>query len=126
MIEFYETESTTHKQELYLLEGSYTYYVKCRDIAGNENSTTLSFEVAVDTDAPEVVYVYEEGDTLYLEMDEISSCRYSTNSTSFSYDDGLAMTGDNSYIHELSSTENMFNIICVDEYDNKGSFKVYV
>jgi hypothetical protein len=126
MIEFLETDSISHQQPLNLVKGIYAYYVKCRDIAGNEDSTTISFEIDVDFDSPEIVYVYKEGDTLYLEMNEVSSCRYLTNSTFFSYEEGLIMTGDGSFVHELQSTEKMFNVICVDEYGNEGGYKIYV
>jgi len=126
MIEFLETGDISHKQPLNLIKDVYNYSIKCRDIAGNEDTTTIAFEIDVDNNPPNIVYVYKEGGNLYLEMDEVSSCKYSTNLTFFSYDNGLSMTRDNSYIHEVQLIGNMFNVKCRDEFDNEGSYKIYV
>jgi hypothetical protein len=125
MIEFYETNSTTHKQPLVLDKGDYKYYITCRDIAGNEAYSNITFKVDIDLDAPRIVYVYSEGTVLHLEMSEITNCEYSTNST-ISYGSGTAMTGTDSIAHELSIVDSAYYISCVDIYKNEAKFTVYV
>ncbi|MEM4244798.1 MAG: hypothetical protein QXR60_01155 [Candidatus Nanoarchaeia archaeon] len=125
MIEFFETNGTIHKQPLQLDKGDYFYYVTCRDIAGNEAYSNISFRVDVDLDAPKIVYIYTEGSILHLEMNEPSNCQYSTNST-FAYGAGTQMTGTDSLIHELNIASSVYYISCIDVYKNEGKFTVYI
>ncbi len=78
-IEFLETNSFEHKQSQYLPAGTYTYYIKCVDLGGNQASTNTTFTVFVDTQAPEVVRVLFNVDSLQIITNENADCFYSTN-----------------------------------------------
>ena len=125
MIEFYETNSTIHSQPLVLDKGSYNYFITCLDIAGNEASTNVAFDVDIDLDASKIVYIYSEGSVLHLELDEISNCQYSTNNTIY-YGSGIQMTGTDSLVHELTIANPVYYISCVDVYENEVDFIVYI
>ncbi|MFH1331809.1 MAG: hypothetical protein ABIH63_00810 [archaeon] len=125
MIEFLETNSSIHKQPLILDKGDYFYYITCRDIAGNEAYSNISFKVDVDLDSPRIVYIYSEGSVLHLELSEASNCQYSTNST-ISYGSGIQMTGTDSVIHELNIDGPVYYIACIDVFENEAKFTVYV
>ncbi len=125
MIEFFETNSTIHRQPLILDKGDYFYYVMCRDIAGNEAYSNMTFKVDIDLDSPKIIYIYSEGTVLHLELNEPSNCQYSTNST-ISYDSGTQMTGTDSLIHELSIANPVYYISCIDVFKNEAKFTVYV
>jgi hypothetical protein len=125
MIEFYETNGTIHKQPLVLDKGDYKFFVTCRDLAGNEAYSNMTFKVDVDLEASKLVYIYSEGSVLHLETNEISNCQYSTNST-ISYGSGVAMTGTDSITHELTISEPVYYIACIDAFKNEGKFVVYV
>jgi len=124
MIEFLETDDSMHEQPLNLTKGDYTYYVICRDVAGNEDSEVVSFKIDVDLMGPEIVYVYEEGNMLRLQMDEVSTCEYSNET--FFFGDGIRMTGEESFYHDVVVEQQVYYISCVDEYDNEGSYVVYL
>lgn len=125
MIEFFETNASVHNQPLTLDKGNYFYYIACRDLAGNEASSNITFTVDIDLQPPQIVYVYSEGSILHLEMDEISNCQYSTNST-FDYGAGIQMTGTDSVMHELTIASSVYYISCIDAYKNEGKFTVYI
>ena len=79
-ISFFETNSYKHKQRLDLTEGDgYTYYIRCIDLGGNQDSTTLNFGVEVDTLAPSVVRILYDSGRLKIITDENATCYYSNN-----------------------------------------------
>ena len=124
MILFFETNSTNHKQPLTPGDGDFTYYIKCLDVAGNLASNSTTFNLDVDTTAPELLYVYITGSNyLHIETDEPSTCQYG-NST-FSYGVGKDMTGVSTEVHELPITDKVYHIICQDIYLNEAKFLVY-
>jgi len=125
MIEFYETNSTVHTQPFVLDKGDYRYFIMCRDVAGNDASTNVSFKVDVDLESSKIVYIYSEGSILHMELNEISNCQYSTNST-FAYGAGVQMTGTDSVVHELTIASPVYYINCIDVFKNEAKFTVYV
>jgi len=102
-------------------QGSYTYDFKCYDIAGNENTTQITFNVDVDTYAPEVTNVYLLGTTMYILTDEATSCEYET--SSFSYGSGFSTGGGTGTAHSFTTTSgiNLYYVICQDTYGNVNS-----
>ncbi len=126
MIEFFNTNSASHKQPLLnLAMGDYTYYVKCRDSASNEASTTINFRIDADTTPPNIVYIYSDGSTLHLTLDEPSICEHS--SSSFTYGNGTKM--GNSGTAELTAPAyaDHYYINCVDNFNNTmGEIVVYL
>jgi hypothetical protein len=79
-VEMFETgETNLHKQRLDLVGGEHTYYLKCVDLGGNSDTSNVTFNVEIDTEAPKVVRVYKEGLNLKVSTDENSTCTYSTN-----------------------------------------------
>ena len=122
MIQFATTNDTVHAQILTLVPGDYTYYVVCRDVAGNEAGNSTSFTVDVDTAAPEIQNFYVDAaySTLTVEMDEASTCEYA--SDTFSFGEGTEMTGANMTIHEASLDYSRYSLVCEDSYSNQGSY----
>lgn len=125
MISFFKTNSANHKQNLMnLSRGDYVYYVQCRDSAGNEASTTLNFRIDADTIPPQIVYIYSDGSTLHIILDEPSTCEYSN--TSFAYGNGTKMTGLGTSEQTAPVGVPYYYINCVDKYNNAmGEIIVY-
>jgi len=118
-IEFFETAASKHKQRLDLTEGSYKYYIKCVDLGGNRDDNSTSFTVDVDAESPAIVRVYEENQLLKIVADEDSTCKYSTESCNFLFEDGIDMPYANETAHVAEwKTENTYYIRCSDNYGN--------
>jgi len=118
-IEFFETGTHEHKQRLDLVEGDYTYYIKCVDLGGNRDDNVTEFTVDVDTDAPMIARVYEENGLLKIITTEDSTCKYSINNCNFLFEDGIDMPYANETKHVAEwKTENTYYIRCSDKYGN--------
>ena len=78
-IEFQNTSSYKHFQRQDLSEGIYTYYLKCIDLGGNQASVNTTFSVYVDTQAPNVVRVLYNADSLDIMTNEDAECYYTNN-----------------------------------------------
>jgi len=117
---------TTNTQNLYLQNGSYTYYLYCYDISGNTAESIVKFSVETDTASPSVVRVYkeEESDSLKLLTNEAGRCVYSitgsANPCSYLFNDGIEMssTKDKEYTIEWD-TNRVLYIKCEDKYENQ-------
>jgi len=119
-IEFFETDSYKHSQELYLKEGSYKYYIKCIDLGGNQDDATIEFDVDSDIDAPKVVRVYHEETYLKIVTDEEASCVYDTKSCSYSFEEGVPMVTVEDVNHFTDwNTKTTLYIKCMDGYGNR-------
>jgi hypothetical protein len=110
-----------NKQELWLGEGNYTYFIQCRDKGGNMDSKKINFSVELDTEAPTIVRVYKEDESLKLVTNEEAECFYSN--TGCSYDlaiDGTTMDSSDALNHLTAwSTEKNLYIKCKDKYGNQ-------
>ncbi len=82
-IEFRNTNSNLHSQVLNLPEGKYTYFIKCVDLGGNTDSTSVTFKVETDTSAPIIVRVFHEENKLKLITNENATCSYSLQNCNF-------------------------------------------
>jgi len=126
MVQFLTTNANYHEQPFNLLqEGSYTYYVKCFDIAGNIASSSTTFKVLVDRSGPALSQLYTQGNILHITLDELSICKYSITGM-FNYDtQGTPMTNEKSLDHEATLDSKVFYVTCVDDFNNKNSFIIY-
>jgi len=91
------TNSYKHSQRQDLTAGKYTYYLRCVDDGGNTASSKTSFEVFVDSFAPQVVRIVNKGVRLKINTDEEAECYYATNTN----------TGCNYDINENSVAQKM-------------------
>lgn len=125
-IEFINTNSNIHTQPLINLTlGQYFYYVRCTDIAENEAFTTINFAVSIDEIPPTIIYIYESGDVIIVVTNENSSCRYSLNNPNFSFENGIATSGDNTNEHSISELNSIYHLKCRDQFENMGSYTIY-
>ncbi|MEK6840952.1 MAG: hypothetical protein AABX79_03285 [Nanoarchaeota archaeon] len=123
-VEFFNTGTNKHSQDLYLPEGDYTYYIRCTDLGGNTDNKATSFSVESDSDAPIVVRVFREENFLKVITDEKSSCVYSTssgNACSYLFEDGIAMKSlEDNNKHQIAwDPDKTFYIKCEDEFGNQ-------
>ncbi len=121
-IEFFASNTSYHEQLLEdLSAGQYSYNILCQDVAGNQNSTTISFTVDIDTNAPGLgnVYVDEAFNSLVFETDEPATCEYLYEP--FAFGEGTATSGT------IALTDiQTYYIICEDEFGNQGSFTIEI
>ncbi|MBT4258147.1 hypothetical protein HOD88_03130 [archaeon] len=118
-IEFFNTNSYEHSQEVYLEEGNYHYFLKCVDLGGNEDKREIDFYVESDKEAPVVVRAYNEDNKLKLITNEESECSYSTNDCSISFEEMNPMTTSDNLEHFTPwNTQSDLFIKCRDEYYN--------
>ena len=119
-VKFFETDSHTHKQELYLLAGSYKYFVKCIDAGGNQDQKEINFVVEADSATPEIVRAYHENEDLTIVTSEKGACVYSLQSCSYLFADGVDMNSANGLEHFADwNTERTYYIKCEDDYGNQ-------
>jgi len=119
-IAFFNTESHTHSQDLFLPEGSYKYYIKCIDLGGNSDEDSVEFYVESDSSAPIVVRAYHEGTHLKIKTNEEAECVYDTVDCNYAFDDGIGLTAVDDTDHYTNwDTNTNFYIKCRDEYGNQ-------
>jgi hypothetical protein len=118
---FYSTGTYMHAQPLDLTGGSYTYYIKCVDMAGNAVYNSTSFTVYIDKDEPRVLRAYSMENQLKIITNEESNCRYSTDNCNFdlSKTEGTLMPYENSKEHLAPfATDKTYYIKCTDKHGN--------
>jgi len=121
-VPFFETNKHIHKQELNLVGGDYSYYVRCLDAGGNSVENTIRFNVKIDNQAPKVTRVYRD-DALKVITDEDAECFYSLNSCNYAISDGLPLE----YVSLDVKTKHFvdwkpgtrYYIRCSDRYGNE-------
>tara|TARA_Y100000310_G_C20351570_1_gene654612 strand:- start:2 stop:712 length:711 start_codon:yes stop_codon:yes gene_type:complete len=102
----------------------YEYDVYCEDSVGNTVEDIISFEIAVDSDAPEILSAYYLSPYIWISTSEDSSCQYS--SESFTFGSGTDLNAnENSDGEALSHSftvgeSDIYYIICQDKYANVG------
>lgn len=102
---FLNTSSYQHLQRQDLAPGTYTYYIKCIDLGGNQARTRTSFTVFVDKQAPQIVRLLHEGSDLKIMTDEDATCFYSTDATT-----GCNYEIENSTVATQMSPESSDNL----------------
>ncbi len=119
-IEFFNTNSHEHSQDLFLTEGSYTYFIRCSDLGGNIDTKTISFDVESDNEAPLIVRAYHEETYLKLTTIEGARCVYDVTDCSYNFDDGIKITTTDDFSHFVDwDIESNLYIKCKDEFDNE-------
>ena len=122
----YDTDNNmanSHKQDLFLTEGSYEYFIKCVDLGGNSDVEKVEFDVETDNDAPIVVRAFHIGTYLTLTTDEDAECFYDVKDCLYDIDDGTSIDRaekDNEHFLEWN-TDKDYYIKCKDEYNNRPS-----
>jgi len=116
-VQFYDTNSFKHSQDLWVSQGSYDFHIRCVDLGGNSDTATINFDVETDTFAPNITRVYREGNYLKLITDEEAECRYGTSSNvgcDYNFEEGtLMITIDNDLEHYVDWESNTnFYIKC--------------
>jgi len=120
-IKFYETGSYTHTQRQDLVEGDYTYYVRCTDEGGNTDEEVIKFIVDTDTREPSAVRVFRDGSSLKVITDEKASCVYDSVSCTYDVDLGIRMTTDSqglTHSTPWNANKNLY-VKCQDEFGNR-------
>jgi hypothetical protein len=116
-IQFFDTSSYTHKQELWLPQGDYKYSIKCVDLGGNTDSENVTFKVESDYAPPLIVRAYHEDPNLVVITDEKSECVYDTTDCTYKFEDGISMNVVDGTIHYSGwETQNTMYIKCKDVY----------
>ncbi len=123
-IDFFDTGKTNrHSQDLFLTEGSYTFYIRCIDLGGNADNKVINFNVESDNEAPIVVRVFKEENFLKIITNEEASCVYSIstdNACNYLFEDGIAMQSLENNKHQISwDIDRTFYIKCKDEFGNQ-------
>ena len=123
MVPFLSTGTAEHTQPLEKLSAgvSYTYYITCQDVAGNQDHTETTFSVTVDEQAPSLVKVYVDDSSVpslvTLETTEEGECRYSTED--FLYDEGSIFTVMDPRVYQtIKEAGKDYYIRCRDAYGN--------
>ena len=127
-IEFVDTGSYIHTQEFeYLSAGQHTYYVWCEDTAGNDATQEITFTLLRDEDAPELERIYVDGTRLYIQLNEDAECEYSIEGPfSFGVEGNSQMESSDGETHFCNLEQNeVYNIVCQDDWENQVSFVVY-
>ena len=119
-IKFFETSSFEHKQDLFLSEGDYEYFIKCTDFGGNSDYENITFEVETDTNAPIVVRAYKEEKSLKIITNEEAQCSYSTFECNYILEEGTKFTTADDESHFTAwNTQNDLYVKCQDGFGNQ-------
>lgn len=117
---FDNTLSYMHTGGLWLGAGEKEYYIRCFDLAGNFDTTTITFTVEKDVWAPMVVRAYHEENYLTIITDEEASCVYDTVDCNYVFEDGNSMISISDTDHFTTwDKDKTFYIKCKDEYANQ-------
>ena len=114
-IKFFETGTNIHRQRQDLIEGDYTYYVRCNDLGGNVARNSTSFKIEIDREPPIVVRAYKDGSFLKIITDEQSTCKYSIKNCNFKFEEGIDMRGIRTNEHLVDwKIDDTYHIKCED------------
>ena len=119
-IKFFETQSFEHKQDLFLTNGNYDYFIKCTDFGGNSDYKTINFDVETDISSPLVVRAYKEENYLKLITDEEAQCVYSTFGCSYEFTEGTKITvvDETSHFTDWNVQSDLY-VKCQDNFGNQ-------
>jgi len=123
-IQFFDTnnEDGIHTQRLDLTEGEYKYFIRCVDAGGNLVEDSVNFKLDIDTNAPVIARVYEEGQMLKIVTVRNSECSYTYENCDFSFDEGTEMPYANSSVHVAEwNKDKTYYIKCRDEFRNEDA-----
>jgi hypothetical protein len=116
---FYNTNSYTHSQDLFLPQGDYTYHIKCIDLGGNFDTATTTFSLKSDIEPPKISFVYKEENSLKIITNEEADCVYDNTDCNYLFDDATTMTTTDSENHFTEwKSGKTFYIKCRDKFGN--------
>lgn len=124
---FLETNFNSHRQPFTLQSGYYDIAVTCEDEIGNAAEMSASFNILLDSEAPLIVRIYNEGGKLKLITDEPAKCYYDENTCSFDTIDKANTDYDMTvgyYTKEHSAKWDpsiTYHIKCEDSFGNVNS-----
>jgi hypothetical protein len=123
-IMFYDTnnEDGISTQQQNLGAGNHKYYIKCIDEGGNIARDTIEFTLDIDTSAPVIARIYEEGGMLKIMTIKKSECAYSFINCDFTLEEGAQMPYANSTSHIAEwNKDKTYYIKCRDEFRNEDA-----
>lgn len=110
-------------QTLWLPEGEYTLPISCNDIAGDIATSSISFTLEKDTEAPIVARAYYDVNNLKVITNEPAKCVYTTQSNigcAYNIEDGTAMNEIGELTHYTSwQPGKKYYIKCKDAFGNQ-------
>ena len=126
---FVNTGETTHTQsqgcppdlqtcspEQGLPQGNYKYDITCNDAAENVAKTNIEFAVASDTEQPRLLHVYKQSSSIFIILNEKTTCKYDSNQ--FEFGQGNLMTETSSTVHSAPLGLSNYFIKCKDAFNN--------
>jgi hypothetical protein len=118
--EFKKTSSNEHEQTFNMIfNGKHSYFIECKDAAGNIARTNISFDLFLDNSPPEITRLYRSGANIEFITDEGAECFYDLESCNFNINNGTAIGGGFNNIHLLPlSTLHSYKIKCRDKWGN--------
>jgi len=112
--------SHTHEEKIYPESGSYNCTIKCSDLGGNVDRTSLTYTVERDETPPQIVRAYKEQNKLMITTDEASECVFGINDCIYQFDDGIKMNTFDSFNHFSDwDPDKTYFIKCRDKFTNE-------
>ena len=104
--------------------GEHNIFVTCEDFARQARKASMIFKVKLDTQGPILIRAFRDftgtgAAVLKIVTDEVSSCRYSINNPSFTWESGIEMPFDNSQEHLGDWGFPAYYIRCRDRFSNE-------
>ncbi|MFH1451857.1 MAG: glycine zipper family protein [archaeon] len=124
MIPMFETGADRiHTQPaLNLQAGEWNVYVECKDETGDFVRGETNFEIIYDEAPPLISRIWQDAGEIFIFTVEESECRYSENSCSFSFDDGIKMDLEIGFEHVIEAVMGReYFVKCKDGFGNVPS-----
>jgi hypothetical protein len=118
--DFFNTNSYTHTQDLWLEEGDYNYSIMCVDLGGNVDYANAVFSVETDLASPIIVRAYYEDGYMKLITSEEAICVYGTSDCNYAFEDGVEIQSyeEKNHFVEWNTEEDLY-VKCQDAYENQ-------
>ncbi|MEN7981913.1 MAG: hypothetical protein ABFQ65_00515 [Nanoarchaeota archaeon] len=126
-LEFFDTDTTMHTQNLFFVSGDYNIPIMCEDSTGNVAEESIVFTLEIDNTSPEIAVIYRSGSLLGIETHKKSRCYYNNDilkkcnfemNTTTLMEPGFEATIEH-YVEWNS--EKTYYIKCKDNLENVGT-----
>jgi hypothetical protein len=112
--------SYQNSEDLYLPSGSYTYYIKCVDLAGNAAYSSAYFNVQTVTQPPGIISATHQSANLVIQTNVNSTCVYDIVDCTYPISGGTAMsTSDGITFSTPWVAGQTYYIKCEDSFSNQ-------
>jgi hypothetical protein len=120
-VQFVNSDSHEHSQELFFSEGDYEYFVRCVDLGGNADEASMNFTIEIDETSPKVVRAYREDNFLKIITDEEATCVYTDFGCSYTFDEGTSFTtiSDKNHFTTWNPSASDLYVKCRDKFGNE-------